>query len=89
MYKPGSAITRKQTKVLVWISGGIVIEGFAHLPEGSRESDFFEAKVKSTIALTQCKINYNDERAVPTGTEQQADVLIVNKDQVLFFQPLE
>ena len=83
MYKPGSAITRKQSKLSVWVAGGFIIEGFAHLPEGSRESDYFEASVKSTLAMTKCSIK------CPDGSEHLADTVIVNKEQVLFFQPLE
>ena len=83
MYKPGSAVIRKKTKITIWIQGGIIIEGFTHLPEGSRESDYFEAKTRTTTALTECLIKY------PDGKEQQADTLIINKHQVLFFQPLD
>lgn len=83
MYKPGSSIIRKKIKIIIWMASGYIIEGNAHMPEGSRESDYFEAKVKTTMAITDCVIKY------PDGKEQQADVLIVNKDQVLFFQPLE
>lgn len=83
MYKPGSAVVRKKTKLKVWITGGFVIEGFAHLLEGSRESDYFEAKVKTSMAMTECKVKN------PDGFEQEAKVFIINKEHVLFFQPLE